>query len=102
MEKLYNVFIGETLVDFDLAHKLGKWSWYFLFGSLLDQARFLYDFDSEYFLGLFGDQFVASGKAALAQEVSLGVARDCVVFEAVIFDDVEVFVGWVMRGLRST
>jgi hypothetical protein len=68
---------------------------------LLHQGRFLNDLDCEDLVGLLRDEFVASGKAALAQEIALGVLCYRVVLEAVVLDDVQIFVGWVDRSLRS-
>lgn len=102
MQKLYNVFIRQTFMDFDLTHELNEKEGYFQFGSLLDQTGFLDDLDCEDFLCFFRDQLVASGEPALPQEVAFNIPGDCVVFEAVILNEVQVFVGFVMTGVRST
>lgn len=92
--ELDNIGVAQTLVDLDLAAQL-------FLRPLLDEGALLDDLDRLYFLGLFGDQFVAASKAALAQKIALGISLHVILFEVAVLDDQQILVGWVREELRS-
>lgn len=88
MQKFDDIGMIQTFVYLDFAHELRRAVGYFEFGSLLDERRFLYNFDSEDILGLLWDEFIASGEPTLAQEIALDVLGNSVGLEAIVLDDV--------------
>lgn len=102
---------AKILQYFYLTDSRGSWShssaayWtrmYFLFWSLLDKTRLLYDFDCKDFFGLFGDEFIASCEPAFTKKVAFEIPRNCVCLEAVVFNYVKILMSLVMVDVRST